>query len=170
MKTLTSAAAHKLIRTLEDEKSLYNSLELNSSVYTLSDGEGEEKPEYDYKKVHSSILKIDEKIRKIRHAVNLFNTTTVLPSLNITVDEALVKMAQLNARKDKLDMMRRRLPKQRINSFMNRSKTIIEYEYTNYDIEEVKEDYNKINEEIIQIQLALDICNQTQSIQIEDED
>ncbi len=167
MKTLTSAAANKWIKSLEDEKSYYISLEKSASIYTLSEGETTERPEYDYQKLNHDIELIDATIRKIKHAVNVFNTTTLLPSLNITVDEALVKMAQLTIRKNKLDVMRRRLPQERVNSFSSRSKTVVEYQYTNYDIELIKQDYKKISEEIVQIQLALDICNQTQTFDVE---
>ncbi|MBE5963114.1 MAG: hypothetical protein E7256_17335 [Lachnospiraceae bacterium] len=169
-KVLTSAAANKWIKTLEDEKSYYLSCEAISSVYTLAEGEEEEKPEYDYKATRDAVEKINETIRKIRHAVNVFNTTTLLPSLGITIDEALVKMAQLNARKQTLDMMRKRLPKDRVNSFMNRTKAIVEYQYTNYEIGEVNEDYKRLSQEIVDIQLALDICNQTQTFEIEMEE
>jgi len=167
MTTLTSAAANKWIKSLEDEKSYYLSLESNVCEYTLAEGETSTPPEYDYSKVNHEIEQIDSKIRKIKHAINIFNTTTVLPTLNITVDEALVKMAQLNNHKCKLDEMRRRLPKERVDSFSNRAKAIIEYKYANYDIELVKEDYKKVSEEIISIQLALDICNQTQTFEID---
>ena len=130
MKTLTSAAANKWIKSLEDEKSYYLSLEESASVYTLSEGEITDPPEYDYQKVNGEIKQIDATIRKIKHAVNVFNTTTVLPELGITVDEALVKMAQLNLYRNKLDIMRRRLPKERVDSFSARAKTVIEYQYT----------------------------------------
>lgn len=169
MKTMTSAAANKWIKSLEDEKRFYLTLEENSSVYTLGEGEQEEKPEYDYDTVSHQIAELDQKIRKIRHAVNVFNTTTVLPELNLTVDEALVKMAQLNSRKSQLDVMRKRLPKSRVNSFLNRTKSVVEYEYTNYDIEKAKRDYRQLSEEIVQIQLSLDVCNQTKVFCIDED-
>ncbi|WP_167955838.1 hypothetical protein [Anaerosporobacter faecicola] len=167
MKELTSAAANKWIRSLEDEKSYYLSLEDTASVYVLADGEEVEKPDYDYEQVSEAIAKIDEKIRKIRHAVNVFNATTVLEEIQITIDEALVKMAQLNIRKNKLDSMRRRLPKERVNPMLSRGKSFVEYEYTNYDNKKVLEDYKEFSKEIMNIQLALDKCNQTTTFSIE---
>jgi len=169
MRKLTSAAANKWIKTLEDEKAFCIAQETSSSVYVLSDNEPEDKPEYDYNKVHQQIMQIDSKIRKIRHAVNVFNITTILPELGLTIDEALVKMAQLNKRKDHLDMMRRRLPKERVNSFGSFNKSVIEYQYVNYDLEQVKMDYQAISDEIMQIQLAIDICNQTIMFEVEEE-
>ena len=169
MKQITSAAANKWIKSLEDEKAYYLSQESSSSVYVRGEHEQEEKPEYDYVQINSQIMKLDEKIRKIRHAVNVFNTTTVLPDLNLTIDEALVKMAQLNNRKAVLDEMRKRLPKERVNSFIAYNKSVIEYQYVNYDLELVKKDYQAISDEIMRIQLALDICNQTITFEVEEE-
>ena len=169
MKQMTSAAANKWIKALEDEKAYYLSLESSSSVYILGEQEAEDKPEYDYVQMNQNIMMLDMKIRRIRHAVNVFNTTTVLPNLNLTIDEALVKMAQLNNRKAVLDIMRKRLPKERINSFGSFNKSIVEYQYVNYDLEQVKKDYQEITEEIMKIQLALDICNQTMTFEVEEE-
>lgn len=75
-------------------------------------------------------------------------------------------MAQLNNRKNKLDCMRRRLPKERVNPMVSRAKSYVEYEYANYDINKVKADYQQISEEITKIQLALDMCNQTKTFEI----
>lgn len=167
---LTSAAANKWIKSLEVEKSYQLSLETSSSTYILTEGEKIEKPEYDYIKVSKRIAELDGKIRKIRHAVNLFNATTVLPEINVTIDESLVMMAQLNVRKAKLDIMRRKLPKERVSPMFPGSKSMVEYQYANYDINQVNEDYMRISEKITKIQLALDICNQTQSFDIDIEE
>ena len=166
MMYFTSAAANKWIKSLEDEKSFYISLEDTANVYILAEGEEIEKPDYDYEQVNGEIAKLDYKVRKIRHAINIFNATTVLEGLNITIDEALVMMAQLNNRKNKLDCMRRRLPKERVNPMVSRAKSYVEYEYANYDINKVKVDYQQISEEITKIQLALDMCNQTKTFEI----
>lgn len=147
-------------------KSFYISLEDTANVYILAEGEEIEKPDYDYEQVNGEIAKLDYKVRKIRHAINIFNATTVLEGLNITIDEALVMMAQLNNRKNKLDCMRRRLPKERVNPMVSRAKSYVEYEYANYDINKVKVDYQQISEEITKIQLALDMCNQTKTFEI----
>ena len=80
----------------------------------------------------------------------------------MTIDEILVKMAQLSKRKAVLDNLRKREPKTRINSGLYSSrKTAPEYEYVNYDIELVKKEYERIDAEIAAMQIALDKYNQT---------
>ena len=70
-------------------------------------------------------------------------------------------MAQLNRKKDKLDEMRKRLPKARKNEGFYRNGNLIEYEYVNYDIQKVQDDYKMVCDRITDIQIALDLCNQT---------
>jgi len=166
MKTVTSAVANKMIKALEDQKNYLLTLEASSSVYIKAEGENVEPPAYDYNAISEKLNRIDHQIRKIKHAINLFNTTTYLETLGITIDEALVKMAQLNQRKLQLDIMRKRLPKERPAIAYTRS-NIIEYQYVNYDIDKVAADYNKLCEEITEIQLAIDTCNHTKTFEID---
>ncbi|GAA4298277.1 hypothetical protein GCM10023142_38370 [Anaerocolumna aminovalerica] len=163
---ITSAGANKLIRTLEDEKSYILSIENNSKTYIRGEGEEAEIPQYDYEETSKKLNEIDEKVCKIKHAINVFNSTTYLPQLHITIDTALVKMAQLNIRKSILDNMRKHLPKVRITDFMGRMNRGVEYEFVNYDLDKVNNDYKEICEQIIEIQLALDTCNQTITFEI----
>lgn len=166
MKTLTSAGANKLLKVLEDQKNYLLSLESRSSVYVKAEGENVEPPAYNYSATSEKLNQINLQVRKIKHAINIFNTTTYLDSLGITIDEALIKMAQLNLRKQVLDSMRNRLPKERQSIPYTRT-NIIEYQYVNYDIEMVTADYDKLCEEIAQIQLALDTCNQTKTFDVD---
>lgn len=157
---MTAAAANKTVKMLSDRKNFLLRKEREASVYVLAEHEAEDRPAYDYVEMRDAIFEIEEKIRKIKHAVNVFNTTHRIPAPDITVDESLIRMAQLNDWKSKLDMMRCRLPKERINSGMGRT-AIIEYEYTNYDHDTVEKDYDEICREIIAIQMGLDKLNQT---------
>lgn len=166
MKTITSASANKLLRSLEDEKAFLLSMEEAAKEYTLAENETLQKPDYDYKATAARLKELDDTIRKIKHHINIFNVTTILPNFQITIDEALVKMAQLNRRKETLDIMRKRLPKFRKTDYYSHT-NIIEYIYLNYDLEDVKEDYQKISEEIMQLQLELDTCNQTKTFEID---
>lgn len=163
MREITSAGANKMLKALEDEKAYLLSMEEEASVYVLAEEEQAEAPAYDYKEIQSKIDEIDKKVRVIKHALNCFNTTTVLDGIGITIDEALVEMAQLNRKKEKLDIMRKRLPKARRNESFYRSGNLIEYEYVNYDIQKVQEDYKIVSDRITDIQIALDLCNQTKS-------
>lgn len=161
---VTSASANKLIKALEDEKMYLKNIEEQSCTYIVSDSELDEKPDYDYVETQRQIVEIDNKVLKLKHAINVFNTTTKLPGLDMTIDMALIKMAQLNQMKAKLDGLRKKLPKQRVPSF---GKDSVDYVHINYDLSLVKEDYKKVSDEIMAIQLALDTCNQTIEFEVE---
>lgn len=158
MKQITPAAANKMVRKLEDEKSYLISMMNEMSTYIEAEGVEPVIPEFNYENTISEIMAIDEKIAKIKHCINVFNTSTTIPEIGITVDQALVKMAQLNHLKNYIDRMRKRQKKCRYNTLAG---TIIQYECVNYDIEKTKADYEKISNEIIDIQMSLDKCNQT---------
>ncbi len=93
----------------------------------------------------------------IKHAINVFNVSTRVEEFDMTIDELLVYLPQLSARKEKLSLMRNRLPKSRVKD--NYSKTIVEYEYVNYDLQEVRKDYEAVSDELNRAQLTLDSLN-----------
>lgn len=162
---ITSAYANKMIRALEDEKSYILGKEESSILYTAAVDETPVIPEYDYEETSAAIAAIDEKICRIKHALNMSNITARIPvnGREMSVDMILVRMSQLNKRKSTLNDMRRELPKTRVESGRySPKKSVPEYQYTNYDIDKVKEDYEKISEEIMQMQMALDRYNQTE--------
>ena len=97
-KTFTSASASKFIKSLENEKELLLSREAENCTYVRAQGETEEPPEYDYAATRAAVDQIDEKVRRIRHAQHAFNATTEVPGEGMTVDEALVALAQMNAK------------------------------------------------------------------------
>ncbi len=43
---------------------------------------------------------------------------------------------------------------------------MIEYEYVNYDIQNVQNDFQKVSNRITELQIALDLCNQTKAFTI----
>lgn len=61
-----------------------------------------------------------------------------------------------------LDDMRKRLPKMRVysNSFSS-SGSVPEYKYINYDLEVIRQEYDRISNTIMEMQIALDRYNQT---------
>ena len=168
MKRVTSAYASKLIRQLEDDKAYWRNKERESDVYTAAITEEPVIPEYDYEEVSKLIAEIDEKVCKLRHAINLANVTTTIMvgEKSMTVDAVLVRMSQLSNRKSVLDSMRKRLPQVRIPSFGGRNQ-VPEYQYINYDLDVVKADYEKVNEEIMMMQMALDKHNQTFEFEVD---
>ena len=164
MMRMTSAYANKMLRKLNEDKEFWRSKEKEGCLYVAALDEDPVIPEYDYEEVARNISEIDEKIVKIKHAINVTNCTNEIQvgDAKMTADTILVKMAQLNRRKSTLDGMRKQQPKSRINSGLYSSrKTVPEYQYINYDLELVKAEYERIDAQIAAMQIALDKYNQT---------
>ena len=168
---VTSAVANKMVKQLEEERAYWNQIEVESGTYTAAIGEDPVIPEYDYREVTEKRDAIDRKIVKIKHAVNVANASNEVETEEgtLTIDALLVRMAQLNTRKFRLDEMRKLLPKVRLNStasWGNVNKAP-EYRYLNYDKEQVKADFEEISRKIYSMQLALDKYNQTYEFEID---
>lgn len=164
MVKMTSAYANKVIRKLNEDKNFYRNKESEGCTYIAALDEEPVIPEYDYSEVAAVIADIDEKIVRIKHAINTVNVTNSIDvnGKSMTIDSVLVRMSQLNNRKTILDRMRKLSPKARINSGIYSSrKTAPEYQYINYDLELIKEEYERIDSEIAAMQISLDKFNQT---------
>ena len=98
----------------------------------------------------------------VKHAINQFNLTHTVEGFDMTVDQMLVYIPQLSERCSKLDTMADMPRKKRYNSRSN----LIEYEYTNYDPEQVRADYQAAKDLLNQAQLALDALNQSETMEI----
>ena len=165
----TSASANKLIRILEDRKSYLLGQESNDSTYILAEDEKEEIPAYDFSDTNRQVDELDEKIRTLRHALNVFNTTTILP-IGISIDQALVEMAQLNQKLPRLDMMRKAKNKRRLSGMNAGRRDVAEYEYLNYDPKIVEEIYDRDLRRVQSIQLSLDKVNQNVEFEVDIEE
>ena len=162
---ITSSYANKLLKQYEEEKNYWIQREQEGCTYDAAEGEEPVIPEYDYEKVSETIRELDRKTVIVKHALNKSNATAKIPVGDriMSVDEILVTMAQLNNRKYQLDSLRRRLPKERLQlrSVTTARVAIPEYRYANYDIEAAKRDFDAVKEEILKLQMALDLYNQT---------
>ena len=163
----TSAEAGKMMRKLVEEKSSIEMREHNGKEFLAAVGEDLEsvRPEYDFAKTQSALAEVERKIRKLKHALNVFNSTTVIPEFDMTIDEMLVYIPQLTARKNKLSSMKDKLPKVREQNRMNSS--ILDYRYLNYDVNEVAAEYEKAADTLAKAQNALDAVNMTMTLDIE---
>lgn len=164
---MTSAQAAKVLRQLNEELSALRLREENSKSFIASLGEDPEtvRPEYDYEAIQSAELDLEQKIRRVKHALNVFNSTTVIPGTGMTIDEMLIWLPQLTRRCAKLSEMRNALPKVRESSDYRSS--IVDYRYANYDIEKAAADHSRFSEELANAQTALDLVNNTVEFDIE---
>ena len=155
--TYTSAQAAKLLRRLNDEYAAMLEREvLNVDAV---------RPAYSYADAQAAQRDLEEKIRKLKHALNLFNATHVIPEFGITIDEMLVYIPQLTKRKSKLAEMKSKLPKYRVAE-LGRISNIIDYTYLNYDLSEVEADYARVSDELANAQLALDAINNRDTLEL----
>ena len=163
----TSAEAAKLLRQLNEDYAAVLAMEAQSREFLASVGEDVEsvRPVYDYAQVQTQLEELEQKIRVVKHAINIFNSTTVVADFDMTIDQLLVYIPQLTQRKNKLSVMKSRLPKAR--EPISYGKNIIDYRYANYDITEVEADYIKAAEELSKAQTALDLVNSTQTMEID---
>lgn len=163
----TSAQANKLLKKLNDEYSALLDKEQRSRDFRAAMGEDIEsvRPAYDYAKTQARFEDLEGTIRRLKHAINRFNTTQVVDGFGITIDEMLVYIPQLTKRKSKLLEMKSRLPKERVEEQYGRQSNIIDYTYTNYDLTAVEADYEKTADELSRAQLALDTVNQRDSFE-----
>lgn len=169
MQKMTSAYANKMLKSLEDEKTYWVNKEETSSTYVVANNEEPVVPEYDYVQVANTIAEIDEKITIIKHPLNVANATAkvVVGDIEMSIDTILIRMAQLNKRKNVLDIMRKRLPKAREEqrSYMSRN-MVPEYRYINYDLELIKKEYESVSKMIMEMQMELDRYNQTVQFEV----
>ncbi|SDB61361.1 hypothetical protein SAMN02910317_03284 [Ruminococcaceae bacterium FB2012] len=117
--------------------------------------------------MQEQLAEIERKIRKLKHTINLFNTTTVIPEFGITIDEMLVYLPQLNIRESKLLKMKGVLPKVRESGIFRSGASVIDYRFANYDIKKVEADYNSVSDELARAQTALDVVNNTIEFEVE---
>ena len=163
MAQITSAIAAKQLRKLNDQRDALLAMEKKSRTFTAAIQEDVDsvRPAYDYPATQKELVEIEAKIRKLKHTLNCFNSTYVIPEFEMTIDQMLVYIPQLTARKKRLDGMRSRLPKERVKETFGRGNNIIEYEYANYDIAQTEADYNAVSDELAKAQNALDAANAT---------
>ncbi len=76
----TSAQAAKLLRKLGEEHQLLLNDEMNTCVFLAATGEDVDslRPGYDYTATQQELAALEAKIRKVRHAINVFNSTTTI--------------------------------------------------------------------------------------------
>ena len=165
----TSAQAAKILRRLNEEHIALLNMEQQSKDFLASVGEDPEdvRPDYDYAATQSKLAELEEKIRRVKHAISVFNTTTLVPEFGMTVDQLLVYIPQLSQRKIKYSEMMSKLPKARETGAAYTRGNIIDYRYANYDISAAEKDYSEAADTLGRAQTALDVVNNTLTMEID---
>ena len=168
---MTSAEAAKLLKKLNEELGAVMRKEEQSKDFLAALGEDPEtvRPAYDYAETSEKINGLEAKIRLLKHSINSFNVSTVVPGIDMTIDQALIYIPQLTKKCGKLWEMMNKLPKARENSAMyGRTNPVIDYRYINYDPAEVEHDYYECKKELDRAQLQLDLVNSTVQFSVDD--
>lgn len=166
---VTSSQAAKLLRQFNDElRALQLKEDISRSfVAAIQEDIESVRPEYNFQEMRNAQAEVEKKIRKVKHAINVFNTTTIVPDFDITIDEMLVYLPQLNRQCEILSKLKDALPKTRVNTGYSGSGNIIDYRYANYDIEEVGKCYTELFHRLAKAQTALDLVNSTVKFEID---
>ncbi len=165
---MTSAAAAKELKKLNEQHEALTAMENKSSEFIAAIQEDIEtvRPAYDYAAVQKELAEVEQKIRALKHAINTFNLSQTVPGFDMTIDQMLVYIPQLSARKRKLEQMKDKLPRERVRGGSFSNSGIIEYTYVNYDLKAVSRDYDKVTDELSRAQNALDLVNSTVEFEV----
>lgn len=165
----TSAEAAKLVRKFTEERRALLAKEAKCRTFNAALGEDPEtvRPAYDFFAMQAEIAAAEDKIRRVKHAINVFNTTTVVPGFDMTIDEMLVYLPQLTERKEKLSGMANVLPKERAGFGGYGGSTTIDYVYANYVPEDAGTALETVSDRLSAAQTALDLVNSTATMDID---
>ena len=165
MITVCSSAANKILKKLSEEKDFLLSAENKEKTYVVYSNETLEEaiiPDYDFETTQFKLEKIEEKILKIKHAINKFNTETEIMD-GLTIDMALVKMSMLSKR---LLTLKEMCNTQKVTNGSSYSSETYR-KYANFDIDVVKIKYELVSKELSELQLALDKVNMIKTFDID---
>lgn len=159
---MCNSEAMKAIKELEEKKKNVIYIEDKRSRVAYKEGESRGNINYDYAKTRKTIADIDGRIRKIKHALAVSNCTAIVDDFGISIGEALVYLAQLNAEYQQLD---------NLSNYNKISRTItyngvIEYTECLYDPDEVIKEMEALHAKICKLQVAIDRANLTNYIDV----
>lgn len=163
----TSAYANKYLKSLKDDRARLVEEERRNCTYTyLANEENICIPDYSYDDVKKALAEIDLKELKVRTALHRFNMETMIND-EYTIDGALVRLAQLNTAKRRLERMGN-IPKheRRLGAWMN-SSAGVEWTDANFDTALVTQDYKDVCRQIVKLQLAIDRVNNTKTFWVD---
>jgi len=163
----TSAEANKYLKELVDGKSMLQVDERQNSTFiaaTIEDIE-DVRPAFDLNDSQQQIRSVNEKIRKLKHAINLFNVQTVVDGFDMTIDEMLVYLPQLSQRVEELSRLSRLPAKERLND--RTSINLIEYRYANYDVQKARQLSSELFSLQHRAQTTLDLINNTVQFEVD---
>lgn len=159
---MTITAANREIKRLKDELAIIKEEEVCARVITHSEGEDPIPVTYDFLATQAKIDNLNQRIMKIRHAVNVFNVSYVLPSAGMTIDAVLIHVAMLSEEKKKLQEMLRIQEVTRKPSYSS-----VEISHRNFDKTQVEDRFRRVSDELEKMWAELDLANLTEEIEVD---
>ena len=162
---MTAAEAMKQLKQLQLKRKqiLDEENETSKFIAAVTEDIDAVRPEYNFQFTKMDLDVVENNIRYLKHQLNVFNSTYMIPELGMTIDQVLVTMPMLSEEVNKLRKMSGAIEKKRCQVYGGRT-AVIEYEYTNYDRNEVREEYEKESKRLSDMQIALDKANTTVDI------
>lgn len=161
---MTIDSAQKKIRELQVELMLArNERERNDSVSYVKD-EPKLDIHFNIGETYSKIAKLTNQILSLKHAINVFNTTTYLPGIeDMTVDVALVALPIYQQELATYKGMRG------ANKITRRAmlNNTVEYTELTYDVEAAEKLYLGFQDSIVRLQQAINEVNMTGTIDVD---
>ena len=158
---MTLTEANRKAQQLRLEAARILSEEENIRTYAHSEGEKPLPQAYDFAATQARLNAINNKVARIRHAVSLFNVTHQVSGMEMTIDEALVRISMLSEMKRRLDQMAVIPEVERHGSYR-----VVEFVHRNFDVDEVRAEAERITDELNRLRAALDLTNLTSTIEI----
>ena len=151
----------KEIKRLEGEKDSWTTHERNNCRVSYMVGEDPILPNYDYTETSGALLEYDDRIRKLKGLLAYANATTIVEGFDMTINKALIYLAQLNARVRRYDYL---ISFQKLTRKTLGIDGKIEYTKILYDQEDAGRKLEEAKSEVIQLQMAIDRTNLTSFI------
>ncbi|MCM1529818.1 MAG: hypothetical protein NC093_07465 [Alistipes sp.] len=161
---MNSDYANKTISNLQSEISSILQAEENGKTYSYSVSEKPVVPDYSFADTQERLEELRRKIASLRHAINVFNITTRIRDFDITVDEALGRMSMLYNDKKRLYAMLQIPEQNRVREYGSREADIVN---RNFNIEEVQAEYDRVSDELLKIQQAINVANLTIDFEVD---
>lgn len=164
---LTSKKADKLLEELQDDLNNLLKKERQNAIFVSATNEDLEsnRPEYSYEEAQKEIDEINSKIRTVKHAISIFNTTTIVKEFNMNIDELLVYIKQLKEDLLRLTFMRG-IPAKRRNDSVIRG-NVIDYEYANFDTKVIEDKCKETLQKYNKAHLILNDINTNTEFEID---
>lgn len=165
MNKLNSDTANKMIKNLKAQEAAIIAAEERDKTYSFAPDEKPRVPKYSFEETQAKLQELRGKISALRHAINRHNVETHLPDLgNITVDEALSRMHDLNEDKKRLFALLGVPEETRCRSYGSREPDIV---CRNFNVDLVQKEYDRTCEELLMVQQAINMSNMTDTFEVD---